>query len=64
MGKCVNCEHALIAKSRVVKQISGTERLVTDWYIEDISCGRNRKTRTYGEIDCPDYRRTDDGRED
>ena len=64
MGKCVNCEHASIAKSRVVKQISETERLVTDWFIEGISCGLNRKTRAYGEIDCPDYRRAKNDREE
>lgn len=63
MSKCVNCEHALIGRGRIVKPISGTERMVSDWTIKHIDCRRNRKTRIYSEIDCPDYRRTDDGQE-
>jgi hypothetical protein len=63
MARCENCDHALIAWSRLVKQINETERMVTDWTIEDIKCVRNRKTSIYREIDCSDYRRAKDGRE-
>ncbi|WP_295157183.1 hypothetical protein [Selenomonas sp. AE3005] len=64
MAKCENCEHAEIARSRVVKQIGGTERMVSNWTIEGISCMLNRKTSIYSEIDCSDYRRADDGQEE
>jgi hypothetical protein len=63
MARCENCMHALIGRSRIVKPISRTERMVSDWSIEHIYCSCNRKTSIYSEIDCSDYRRANDGRE-
>jgi hypothetical protein len=63
MTRCENCMNALIGRSRIVKPISGTERMVSDWTIEKIDCTCDRKTSIYSEIDCSDYRRADDGRE-
>jgi len=62
MAKCTECENALIGRSRIVKPISATQRMVSDWTIEKIDCKYNRKT-SYSEIDCSDYGRADDGRE-
>lgn len=62
MAKCTECENALIGRSRIVKLISSTQRMVSDWTIK-INCKCNRKTSIYSEIDCSDYRRADDGRE-
>ena len=60
MAKCTECENALIGRSRIVKPISSTQRMVSDWTIKKIDCRCNRKTSIYSEIDCSDYRRTDD----
>lgn len=63
MAKCTECENALIGRSRIVKPISSTQRMVSDWTIEKIDCRCNRKTSIYGEVTCSDYRRAGNGRE-
>jgi len=34
MAKCIECENALIGRSHIVKPISSTQRMVSDWTID------------------------------
>ncbi len=63
MARCENCMNALISRSRTVRHISDSERLVSDWNIISIDCKWNHETSIYGEIDCQDWERDLDGRE-
>ena len=62
MARCENCANALIARSRTVRQISDSERLVSDWNIISIDCKWNHETSIYGEIDCRDWECDSDDR--
>lgn len=55
MAKCVNCENALIGRSRVIHPISDSQRMVSDWTIRSIKCSRNRKTSIFSEVNCSDF---------
>lgn len=63
MARCENCKNALIGRSRIVHHISSSERLVSDWDIINIDCKCNHEASIYREIDCQDWERGEDGRE-
>lgn len=62
MARCENCKNALIYRSRTIRQISDSERLVSDWNIIGIKCKWDHDTSIYREIDCQDWERDSDGK--
>lgn len=64
MAKCENCKNAIIIRSRTVRHISDSERLVSDWRIIKIDCKWSHEASIYREIDCQDWERGDDGKKD
>lgn len=57
MARCENCKNALIGRTRTVRQISDSERLVSDWNIINIDCKCKHETSIYRDIDCRDWER-------